>query len=245
MKNINNNQFREDEIAIMTHWDKKNDRWVKSVYPKVGGRLRLAHEENEKLSITTEIIRYDENIAVVSAVSKTKKGSFKGIGMASVERDMKIAPAILELAETRAIARSLRFAGFGVEYCSAEEISHLNNVHDKGTSVSAGNEPSNKGKMNSHPKAEGGQSNNSGKPHQGNGNSRITQRQYGLILKLIQKKGISERDLNKLCVETYGTVSDCLSRPDASSLIQNLMTRKREDNNEEKDNYGRRIEEVA
>jgi len=128
MKNINNNQFREDEIAIMTHWDKKNDRWVKSVYPKVGGRLRLAHEENEKLSITTEIIKYDENLAVVSAVSITKKGSFKGIGMASVERDMKIAPAILELAETRAIARSLRFAGFGVEYCSAEEISHLNNI---------------------------------------------------------------------------------------------------------------------
>ena len=45
--------------------------------------------------------------------------------MASVQRDEKIAPAILELAETRAIARSLRFAGYGVEYCSAEEVSHF------------------------------------------------------------------------------------------------------------------------
>jgi hypothetical protein len=53
------------------------------------------------------------------------KGTFPGIGMASVERDHTIAPAILELAETRSIARFLRFAGYGVEYCSAEEISCL------------------------------------------------------------------------------------------------------------------------
>ncbi|MFH1950810.1 MAG: hypothetical protein ABIL06_04245, partial [Pseudomonadota bacterium] len=123
----NNNQFRDEEIVIMTHWDKKEEKWVKSIYPKVGGRLRLAHEDNEQMSITTEIIRYDENIAVVRAVTTTSKGSFPGIGMASAERDHSIAPAILELAETRAIARSLRFAGYGVESCSAEEISHLEN----------------------------------------------------------------------------------------------------------------------
>ena len=123
----NGNQFRDDEIVIMSHWDKKEEKWVKSVYPKVGGRLRLAHEDNEQMSITTEIVRYDENIAVVRAVTTTSKGSFPGIGMASTERDHTIAPAILELAETRGIARSLRFAGYGVEYCSAEEISHLEN----------------------------------------------------------------------------------------------------------------------
>ncbi len=57
---------------------------------------------------------------MVKAVTSTMKGNFPGLGMASVERDSSIAPAILELAETRAIARSLRFAGYGVEYCSAE-----------------------------------------------------------------------------------------------------------------------------
>jgi hypothetical protein len=108
---FNGNQFREDEIVIMSHWDKKNEEWVRTVYPKIGGRLRLAHEDNDNLSITTEIIKYDENIAVVRAVSTTTKGSFPGIGMSSTERDEKIAPAILELAESRAIARSLRFAG--------------------------------------------------------------------------------------------------------------------------------------
>ena len=76
-----------------------------NLYPKVGGRLRLAHEENHQLSITTSIIKYDGKIAVVSATSATNKGSFQGLGMASNERDQEIAPAILELAETRAIGR--------------------------------------------------------------------------------------------------------------------------------------------
>jgi hypothetical protein len=107
----NNNLFREDEIVIMSHVDKRTGEVVTRPYPKVGGRLRLAHEENGSLSISTEIIRYEENVAVVKAQATTKKGSFNGLGTASLERDQQIAPAILELAETRAIARSLRFAG--------------------------------------------------------------------------------------------------------------------------------------
>ncbi len=126
------NQFREDEIALIRRYDKQRQEWITNVYPKIGGRLRLAHDDNEVLSIETEIVRYDEQIAVVAAMSTTAKGSFKGIGMASIDRDQRIAPAILELAETRAIARSLRFAGYGVEYCSAEEVSHLENGNGNG-----------------------------------------------------------------------------------------------------------------
>ena len=124
MQNENINQFRQDEIANIRRWDKERNEYVTSPFIKVGGRLRLAHEQNEKLSIVTEIFKYDEKLAVVCAISTTAKGSFKAIGMASIERDQKLAHAILELAETRAIARSLRFAGFGVEYCGAEEMSH-------------------------------------------------------------------------------------------------------------------------
>jgi hypothetical protein len=107
MANNNGNQFRDDEILILDQF--RDGKWVKNIFPKIGGRLRLAHEQNQQISITTEIIRYDESVAVVRAVTTTMKGSFPGIGMASVERDSSIAPAILELAETRAIARSLRF----------------------------------------------------------------------------------------------------------------------------------------
>ncbi len=60
----NGNQFRDDEIIMLDQL--RQGEWVKSIHPKVGGRLRLAHEENEQLSITTEIIKYDENPAGVA-----------------------------------------------------------------------------------------------------------------------------------------------------------------------------------
>lgn len=47
-----------------------------STHIKIEGQLWLAHEENDQLSITTEIIKYDENLAVVKAVTSTNKGSF-------------------------------------------------------------------------------------------------------------------------------------------------------------------------
>jgi len=120
-------QFREEEIITMVHWDKQIGVQVTTPYPKIGGRLRIAHENNDQLSITSKVFSYDGQVAVVVATTTTDKGSYNGVGMASVERDQKIAPAILELAESRAIARSLRFCGIGVEYCGAEEISHLSN----------------------------------------------------------------------------------------------------------------------
>ena len=89
----------------------RDGKMVKNIYPKIGGRLRLAHEEIDQLSISTEIIKYDENVAVVRAVTTSMKGNFPGLGMSSVDRDHSIAPAILELAEAHSIAGSLRFTG--------------------------------------------------------------------------------------------------------------------------------------
>jgi hypothetical protein len=108
-----NNQFRNDEIVKVSGKD----------YPVVGGRLRLAHEENdESLTIETTVIKYESDIAVIQAKVTTEKGTFNGLGNATTQRDTKLKNAILELAETRAIARALRFAGYGVEYTGYEEI---------------------------------------------------------------------------------------------------------------------------
>jgi hypothetical protein len=60
------NQFREDEIAFINRFDKQRQEWVVNPHPKVGGRLRLAHEGNEALSIETDIIKYDGSTAGVS-----------------------------------------------------------------------------------------------------------------------------------------------------------------------------------
>ena len=66
MTNQTNKQFRDDEIVILTHWDKKEEKWIKTIHPKVGGRLRLAHEDNENMSIITESVRYDVKKSTIS-----------------------------------------------------------------------------------------------------------------------------------------------------------------------------------
>ena len=248
MENQNTNQqFKEDEIAYIRRWDKELNDYILNPYPKIGGRLRLAHEDNEVLSIETEIVRYDEQIAVVSAISTTAKGSFKGIGMASVQRDEKIAPAILELAETRAIARALRFAGYGVEYCSAEEVSHLENGNGGIGKYTRPNSNDNLPvKGNRHLSNKGGNGNNlpaggnrnggngstgyrgnnkgNGNGNGGNGNGRLTNNQYKFMLKLIQEQGRSKADLDQQCLQMFGAASEYLSKADASAVIEQLMS---------------------
>lgn len=112
--------FRKEEIVKVQG----------KMFPVVGGRLRLAHEENKSLSIETEVISFDLELAVVQALVKTEKGQYNGLGNASVKRDKVLANAILELAETRAIARALRFAGYGVEYTGFEEVENTANLAD-------------------------------------------------------------------------------------------------------------------
>ncbi len=120
---MSTNGFREDELV--TRRQKVNGDWVETVFPRVGGRLRLAHDSNGKLSIQTEVVQFDDTLAAVRATVTTDKGSFCGFGTASAQRDQRLADSLLELAETRSIARSLRFSGYGVEYAGAEEVSHV------------------------------------------------------------------------------------------------------------------------
>ena len=215
----NNNLFREDEIVIMSHVDKRTGEVVTRPYPKVGGRLRLAHEENGSLSISSEIIRYEENVAVVKARATTSKGTFNGLGMASLERDQQIAPAILELAETRAIARSLRFAGYGVEYCSAEEVSHLENgglIEQTGGSESPVQDHHDKGSQK--PEKEG--ENDAQNPQ----DSRLTSKQLNYLKRLARDRRMTERELREKTMETYKKQPEYLTKKEASELIDELLT---------------------
>lgn len=104
--------FRDDELVKV-----QGKR-----YPVVGGRLRLAHEENKELSINTNIVNITDEKAIIQAIVKTEKGSFSGLGNATLKRDRLLSNALIELAETRAIARALRFAGYGVEFTGFEEM---------------------------------------------------------------------------------------------------------------------------
>ena len=219
MANGNNgNQFRDDEIIILEQF--RDGQLVKSIHPKIGGRLRLAHEQNQQISITTEIIRYDQSVAVVKAVTSTMKGSFPGIGMASIDRDSAIAPAILELAETRSIARSLRFAGYGVEYCSAEEISHLENGNSKPPATTDGKEDPPKEPPKNPPEGKPGNGGSGG-----NGDARISNKQLNYIVTLGKGLRLNSKDLDQECVNTFGVKMAFLTTKQASAFIDTLKER--------------------
>jgi len=214
----NGNQFREDEIIILEQL--RDGKMVKSIHPKIGGRLRLAHEQNQQISITTEIIRYDESVAVVKAVTITMKGSFSGIGMSSIERDQTIAPAILELAETRAIARSLRWSGYGVDLCSAEEISHLENGNSKPPATAGGKEDPPKEPLKTPPEGKPGNGGSGG-----NGDARISNKQLNYIVTLGKGLKLNSKDLDQESVKTYGVKMAFLTTKQASGFIDTLKER--------------------
>ena len=73
------------------------------------GLLEIAHEQGLS-SINTEVMQL-EPVVVIKATVTTSKGTFTGIGDASENNvNRMIAPHKIRMAETRAVARALRFA---------------------------------------------------------------------------------------------------------------------------------------
>ena len=115
-----NGQFREDEVVVRR--SKINGEWVENRYVKIGGKLRVLHQENEQVSIATEILRLEADYVVCRATVTTAKGTFSGIGVATLNMDARIGDAIVSLSETRAVARACRHAGYAMDSCGAEEL---------------------------------------------------------------------------------------------------------------------------
>lgn len=187
----------------------KNEELVKvqgKIYPVVGGRLRLAHDENNSLSIETNVVQYGEESTVIQASVKTEKGTFTGLGNASTKRDRVLANAILELAETRAIARALRFAGYGVEYTGFEEVGDFkNHVSEE--------------RLEKDEKLK--------KPEV------ATKAQISTIFSIAKNLSISNDELRELIQDKTGkTFSKDLSKNDASRII-NFLKEKDNDNNQD------------
>ena len=123
MSTNGNGQFLESELIHRKV--KVGEELQTRTFPVVGGRLRLAHEQNDSLSLQTEMVNWDGEYAVFKCCAVTGKGQYVGYGTANSQRDTKLADSLVELAETRSIARALRFAGYGLEFCGAEEITHI------------------------------------------------------------------------------------------------------------------------
>jgi hypothetical protein len=225
---MNTNGFQEHELV--SRRVKVGNEWQTRTFPVVGGRLRILHENNDNLSIHTEIIRFDNDFAVVKAAVESQKGKFNGTGTASIQRDAKLADSLVELAETRAIARALRFGGIGVEYTGAEEVSHVaggesereQSANKGDTSVfPEGNGNGKSGSKVSNDSIDRGE--NGSKP-QHCGNGRATQAQCRALYALTKKVRYGEEDVANLLRPMNAATFDALTREDASRLISYLQT---------------------
>jgi hypothetical protein len=190
---MNQNGFREDELVT------RRMNGQTRVFPVVGGRLRLAHEQNDNFSLKTEMVSWDGEYAVFRCSAETKKGRFVGYGTANSQRDARLAESLIELAETRSIARALRFAGYGMEFCSAEEVDHV--VEGPGN----GN-----GKVESKP--------------QDCGNDKASQAQVRALHALTKKADYADEDIARMISPFEVHSFKELPRQAASQLISTLQT---------------------
>jgi hypothetical protein len=140
------------------------------------------------------------------------------------QRDQRLADSLLELAETRSIARGLRFSGYGVEFTSAEEISHVT-LETEQTGVR------DESKVQK-PVFE--QEESHGKPETkapvqprsgGNGNgSRCTGAQCRALYALSKKARMCDEDVEGLLRPLNASRFEDLTLSDASRLIRYFQT---------------------
>ncbi|MGO9121257.1 MAG: hypothetical protein ACLQPD_27055 [Desulfomonilaceae bacterium] len=217
------NGFREDELITR----KVNGQ--SRVFPVVGGRLRLAHEENQNLNLQTEMVSWDGQYAIFKCSAATSKGQFVGYGTANSQRDARLAESLIELAETRSVARALRFAGFGLEFVSAEEVSHVAPAESE--SQQSSNKPAasvfyeanGAGKDGAKPEALHCATAEKSKPSTG-GNGRATQAQCRALYALTKRANYTDEDIGSMLSPLNASTFQDLTRESASHLITTLQT---------------------
>jgi hypothetical protein len=237
-----NGQFLESELIHRKV--KVDNEWQTRTFPVVGGRLRLAHEQNDSLSLQTEMVNWDGEYAVFKCCAVTGKGQYIGYGTANSQRDAKLADSLVELAETRSIARALRFAGYGLEYCGAEEISHIASAEPEqeqtGSKAPAPVFPDGNGsgkREKSKPSSDGigpattgetrapsGAAAGIGSKPQPCGIGQATQAQCRALFALTKRAQYTEQDIQSLLSPFNASTFQGLTRESASNLIGQLQT---------------------
>jgi hypothetical protein len=219
MSTNGNGQFRDDELV--SRKVKVGQEWQTRVFPVVGGRLRILHESNDHLSIQTEILRLELELVVIRAMVESQKGRFNGTGTASGQRDARLADSLVELAETRAIARALRFGGIGVEYTGAEEVAHVAPAEPEREEASQGQNGGNGSKGQGcpieKPPSNGGTEQRPTPQHCGNG--KATTAQVRALFALTKRAKYHEDDISSLLAPFQVSRFEDLPREAASQLI--------------------------
>ncbi len=107
------NGFREDEIV--NRKVKINGEWQTRTFPVVGGRLRLAHEQNDNLSLPTELVNWDGQYAVFKCCAVERQRAVHRLRHANSQRDARLADRLLSWRKREA-SQGFEIAGFGLEF---------------------------------------------------------------------------------------------------------------------------------
>jgi hypothetical protein len=221
-----NGQFLESELIHRKV--KVDNEWQTRTFPVVGGRLRLAHEQNDSLSLQTEMVNWDGEYAVFKCCAVTGKGQYIGYGTANSQRDAKLADSLVELAETRSIARALRFAGFGLEFTGAEEVSHVaaadSEKEQSGNKPPAPVFPEGNGNGKVAAKTPSDATAPTGPKPSSGGNGTVTQAQCRALYALTKRANYQEADIGEMLARFDVSRFEDLTRESASQLIGNLQT---------------------
>lgn len=107
-------------------------------YFTVAECLKAAHDSKKLLSITTELLPVEGATIVVKATVVTKEGTFTGISAVNPQTALVIEKGSpYEVAETSAVGRALKFAGYGISgsIATADEMVKAGAVHGEGRTV--------------------------------------------------------------------------------------------------------------
>jgi hypothetical protein len=181
-------------------------------YLEVKWRLVWLRDRHPDASIETTLVSHEDNIAVFRAeVQIPGGGSSTGWGSESAGdfRDY------LEKAETKAIGRALAALGFGTQFCPDHEFGAASGrIVDSPVKVSRF--PQNRTAGDRNPDAQVASA-----PEQA-----ATQRQLRYLQAVAREAGIDAASLDELAMSEFGTLANDLSRRDASTLIDNIQTRR-------------------
>ena len=165
-------------------------------------RLNQAFESLWSFEIVSHEIQQDEVIVIgklsAEGIAKSQFGSSRITRTRETGEAVSLA-SDLKSAATDALKKCATLLGIGL---------HL--YADKPTSAASTSQKDN-----------GGDNSQSG--NGGNGNGRLSAKQHSFLVKLANEKGLTRKELNDQCVETYGSVIDYLTRQNASSMIENML----------------------
>lgn len=114
----------EKKVWTRGDFDKELVSIQGKAYVPIGPKLRTLREHFPNAAVSTEIVTHGaaEDAVTVRAIVTAGDRAASAYGTSSIQSDRALGDSLLELAETRAVARALRFFGIGVDSTGAEEV---------------------------------------------------------------------------------------------------------------------------